>query len=103
MVTDLGPGKLAISTHFLPYFRGSRQSVAQIRRRAQPIAGKRPYGVGGERLAAMIPALLPPLTSASHPVGDVARDKCTVGAGSWSRRQARWHAQPRLVQERQRV
>jgi hypothetical protein len=33
----------------------------------------------------------------------VAHDKSTVGAALWSRTAARWHAQPRLVQGRQRV
>ena len=36
-----------------------------------------------------------------HPVGEVPHDKSTVGAASWSR-PARWQAQPRLVQGRQR-
>jgi hypothetical protein len=46
--------------------------------------------------------VFPSLTSVRHPVGDVAHDKSTVGAASWSRTAARWHAQPRLVQGRQR-
>ena len=46
--------------------------------------------------------VFPSLTSVRHPVGDVAHDKSTVGAASRSR-SARWHAQPRLVQGRQRV
>jgi hypothetical protein len=40
--------------------------------------------------------------SARDPVGDVAYAKSTVGAASWSRTAARRHAQPRLVQGRQR-
>src|SRR5215510_4290061 len=46
--------------------------------------------------------VFPSLTSVRHPVGDVAHDKSTVGAASWSRTAARWYAQPRLVQGRQR-
>ena len=45
--------------------------------------------------------VFPSFTSVRHPVGDVAHDKSTVGAASWSR-SARWQAQPRLVQGRQR-
>ena len=46
--------------------------------------------------------VFPSPTSVRHPVGDVAHDKSTEGAASWSRTAARWHAQPRLVQGRQR-
>jgi hypothetical protein len=46
--------------------------------------------------------VFPSLTSVRHPVGDVAHDKSTVGAASWSRPAARRHAQPRLVQGLQR-
>jgi hypothetical protein len=46
--------------------------------------------------------VFPSLTSVRHPVGDVEHDKSTVGAASWSRTAARWHAQPRLIQGRQR-
>ena len=45
--------------------------------------------------------VFPSFTSVRHPAGDGAHDKSAVGAASWSR-SARWQAQPRLVQGRQR-
>jgi hypothetical protein len=44
----------------------------------------------------------PYLTSFPPPFSDVAHDKSTIGTASWSRTAARWCAQPRLVQGRQR-